>query len=980
MGTNFNGKSGSIFNFDIPPWDDSTDFNFLQEPQDPSSLLSSTLSPMAQIIPPTANNQQSTTSNAVEASPVDYAAQLQHYQNLLLETQTMLNMKQQGDGEGSVTAGLSPSLSQFGGNNNLNASLLLNQKRQQQQQPTQTQSQPTQTQPQQQNPQLQQHLFQVSQSQLRNEYGNDTPTSNNNSKPTTPVAIKTKGKTSKKKSEPPQPRTKIRPCDHCRRRKTKCVTIPDQHTCKMCQSKGLKCTFYETSASSLKRSLNADDANKRMKFDDPTIQPPPNVQVRDVPPIKDYSTMQGNSLLKRTLSLQYPRSSFYVGPTSIYDAIFLDKVILDKIDQFTLNKSNSVRKVAGNVQFLLRDDFSEVLYEKAERDSDTVEKYVAPHGQALIDLYFRTVHPSFPILHKKIFLEKYFRTHREFGAPLLAAVYLLAIQWWDYEPSLSQFPKPNIDSLHKFAMHAFSDIIQRPKLSAVQAGLLLLQFQPPNLVCGKAGEKNWLLCAQVVALAEELGLGLDCSNWRLPKWERSLRRRLAWAVYIQDKWSSLIESRPSHIHEGINWLVRPVSEEDFPEKASENLTVANREVSVDIELGKECFLHLVSLSQILCEIQDTFFTAKAMQEIRGVEQVLLIAKPLQLKLRNWYHTLPKSLQMSTLKPRQFNSNGNLQLAYFATEMTLHRRIISAIHYSQQAANYITQSPGSVKSSQSPHTVGQNFPHTQLPPQVIEVCRNAARARLTAAIDFTRELKAEHMQAFWHNSSARNFALIGSFAALLYATSASADEAHILRENVMDYRWLLKVNSRSFSIARDALELVDGVLRNIPGLLTEQYGTPGTPKSQSVPENDNRNLENNNINRSTNVNEINKNINKNYNNINNANIRNKNSIINHDNSNNRGGVNTGNGAGANLFAEVEKKESPSYLLKGHSTTGSPLGKVEEKRFNSKPGTPKEQETDNMISQMMGGEVNGINMTVLNQMNNLMSLDSEKSEKK
>ena len=40
---------------------------------------------------------------------------------------------------------------------------------------------------------------------------------------------------------------------------------------------------------------------------------PPDVAIREVSPIQDYSAMN-NSLLKRTLSLQFPRSSFYVGP------------------------------------------------------------------------------------------------------------------------------------------------------------------------------------------------------------------------------------------------------------------------------------------------------------------------------------------------------------------------------------------------------------------------------------------------------------------------------------------------------------------------------------------------------------------------------------------------------------------------------------------------------------------------------------------
>lgn len=784
------------FPFDFPAWDDHNDFNFLNQnnnQNDPTtSPYSNAMSPLNSTFNPGQHvSQQQLQKNA--SPSVDYASQLQHYQNLLMETQSMLNLKQQSSnnndnhGVNGNASGFDPSnLSQF-----ISSSNLVN--------PSMTSA----------------NNNENSNSQFQNQTPNlfkDSPLVDMGTpQPNQP----------KKKNEPPQPRTKSRPCDHCRRRKTKCLMIPEQHTCKMCQSKGLKCTFNENTTTSLKRGMNTSNLNdnsKRLKLED--IDPPPNVPVRDVHPIKDYSSMQGNSLLKKTLSLQYPRSSFYVGPTSIYDPIFLENITLDKIDQFNISKTDCIRKVANDVQFTLRDDFSESLYERSERDSDTVEQYVAPHGKTLIDLYFQTVHPSFPILHKKIFLEKYARTHREFGAPLLAAVYLLAIQWWDYEPILSSFTKPNAKALFKFAIKTFAEVIRRPKLSAVQAGLLLLQCQENE------GSKNWLLSSQVVALSEELGLGLDCSNWRLPKWERGLRRRLAWAVYIQDKWSSLTESRPSHIDEGINWLVKPVSDDDFPEKFNDvNL---NGVVGTDIELGKECFRHLVSLSMILSEIQVSLYTPKAMIEVQSIEQILIRAKPLQLKLRNWYHTLPKNIQMGTLKPRQFNSNGNLQLAYFATEMTLHRRIISSIHYTK-----LNNDGGNGAVSQSPNGSNQSQQHLQqnVPHQVIEVCRKAARSRLSAAIDFVRDLKPEHLQAFWHNSSSSNFALIGVFAALLYVTSLSTEESLQLKEQVMDYRWILRVNSRSFTVAQDALVLVDGVLRNIPGILTEQFGTPsaiGTP--------------------------------------------------------------------------------------------------------------------------------------------------------
>lgn len=121
---------------------------------------------------------------------------------------------------------------------------------------------------------------------------------------------------------------------------------------------------------------------------------------------------------------------------------------------------------------------------------DMIESVVAPHGEALIRLYFRIVHPSFPVLHKKVFLEKYRRTHREFSPPLLAAVYMLALNWWSYSAELANLPPPDLSKLERLASKTINDVIHRPKLSTIQAGLLLLQ---------RPGGDSWQLTAQLVS-------------------------------------------------------------------------------------------------------------------------------------------------------------------------------------------------------------------------------------------------------------------------------------------------------------------------------------------------------------------------------------------------------------------------------------------------------------------------------------------------
>ncbi|KAK6895213.1 Transcriptional activator protein DAL81 [Candida tropicalis] len=612
-----------------------------------------------------------------------------------------------------------------------------------------------------------------------------------------------------------------RPCDQCRKRKTKCVIVPNTDNCVQCEAKQLTCTY---TAQAPKRKPtdqgNNEQLHKRERIDtnllpNGSIQVP-DVPIRDVPPVQDYSTMN-NSLLKKTLSLQFPRSSFYVGPTSfVFDRNLLNSIIdshngsgspSSKVEQVSLSNSISLRKVSDDVQFVLKDDQSPQSYQTMSNDVDTIEKFVSPHGQILVDLYFRIIHPSYPIIHKKVFVEKYSRTHREFTAPLLSAVYVLAIQWWDYDPQLNKYPKPNVEMILKIGMNNFLlEILKRPKLSAVQAGLLLLQCKhilstkqssshAPNIP-SEADYSEWVLCSQVVALAEELGLGLDCSSWKLPKWERGLRRRLAWAVYLEDKWLSLKLGRPSHISP-INWAVLPLHEEDFPEKHGDGDL---KEGSSDIDSGKKIFFNLIDLSKILSDILNEFYSMKAMNTIHEIGEVLKLAKPLQLRLRDWFRALPVELQMSSVKPRKLCSNGYLQLAYFATELTLHRKIATVIYQQTKAGN-------------------------PPPAQLIDVCRNAAKTRLMASIEFVRDLKPEHIHSFWHCSASSNFTLIGTFAAILFISSPTKEEADFYREQIFTYRWTLKVSSKGFEEAAEALNQLDIVLSNISGILQDNVDTP-----------------------------------------------------------------------------------------------------------------------------------------------------------
>jgi len=312
--------------------------------------------------------------------------------------------------------------------------------------------------------------------------------------------------------------------------------------------------------------------------------------------VEEYDDLEGPSLLKKTLGLQNKHHSQYVGATRGLEPALLGQLSTTGRSEVQLTEG-TLRRVSSTEAFLLLPDPGTQGYSDELDDLDAIEAIIRPHGKLLVDLYFRIVFPSFPILHKEVYLEKYSRSYREFSPPLLAAVYLLALQYWTYNDQLSRFIKPDVLELEKLARKALGDTIHRPKLSTVQAGLLLLQHTDTD---------SAELTAQLISVAYGLGLHLDASNWNIPDWEKGLRKRLGWGLYMQDKWSSLGSGRPSLINSA-NWALQPVTNADFPENASHE---DEQEGSSEVEKGRILFSHMIALSQILADLLDTVFTVK----------------------------------------------------------------------------------------------------------------------------------------------------------------------------------------------------------------------------------------------------------------------------------------------------------------------------------------------------------------------------------
>lgn len=197
---------------------------------------------------------------------------------------------------------------------------------------------------------------------------------------------------------------------------------------------------------------------------------------------------------------------------------------------------------------MLHDAFPERDQRAKRSASDAIEHHVRGHGDALLRLYFRFIHPLFPILSKARILKNYVNDKLSIPASLRGAIYGLACAFWDQDQTLRGLLPVTQPELFEYSHVALNRELDSPKLSTLQACLLVLHEQPDAHGTTES-PKVWTYACQATACAQSLGLHQDPSPWKLEKWEKSLRRKLWWATYYTDRWTSICHGNPTHITE-----------------------------------------------------------------------------------------------------------------------------------------------------------------------------------------------------------------------------------------------------------------------------------------------------------------------------------------------------------------------------------------------------------------------------------------------
>lgn len=502
----------------------------------------------------------------------------------------------------------------------------------------------------------------------------------------------------------------------------------------------------------------------------------------------------------------FNQSTQHIGMTTDLEPALLEYLPLDEYEECTVSTSR-VRRCADDGTFM-RVVNTVPIGDSPALSLDAIESLVAPYGATLVEKFFDQVHPSFPILMEETFRQAY-RERRGLSPLLLAAVFVLTLKFVDVGAGSQPVGRPDAARLESSALKLLVESLPFPSVATIQAGLLLTQ---------KSTLATASLNGQLVTAGFELGLHQDCSNWRMETWEKGLRKRLAWALYMQDKWSSLVHGRPSHIF-ALNWTVKDLVEQDFTDAFASGTDSSHDESAVGH--GPLLFCHMVALTTILSDILDRFYTLQASEDFHaaGSQRTRMIldkAKPAQIRLKDWFSSLPAALKMESSSgdlvetiTDEHARNGALHLAYFATEITLHRCIVRSL------------------------TAEGTDPY------LAHICRSAAKTRLISAMDFVNRLRPAHLRSFWPASARTNFSLIGSFGVLLRISAPTTEEADFYRLRLCEYRWTLSVSHKNAEFMGFALESLDNATaldKHVPAKpsIDELMATSAKPSAPRLP--------------------------------------------------------------------------------------------------------------------------------------------------
>ncbi|KAK1763240.1 fungal-specific transcription factor domain-containing protein [Phialemonium atrogriseum] len=380
-----------------------------------------------------------------------------------------------------------------------------------------------------------------------------------------------------------------------------------------------------------------------------------------------------------------------------------------------------------------------------------IQEIASPHHDQLVNAFFEVVHPALPILDPQSF------SCSTACSTLLASVFALAHLYCHEAQAINPWLFMDFNS------QALPIEARNAKLETVEAALLHAQrhtyvFRAPTM------PGMWAEVGTIVGMSQDVGLNIDASTWNIPEGQKKRRKRLWWAVYMQDKWAALTLGRPSYIHDDQN---------DVGDLEVTDMIPDQRAVADVRGLPARVFVAAARLTVILSDILSQLYTVKGVKRLHSLEiqECHDIASAFLARLDRWReeHLAPLLEHHIMHDP-----TGNLQLAYYTIEITLYRAILRT-------------------------AAGRQY-------------RQRSAAVVCNVIDWLKNLQVNRLSGFWWLTSKINFAIAGGFMVGMFLSATEDDEVNYWMKQITTYRDLLKAHSVNFNITKLASIRMDLLLQ------------------------------------------------------------------------------------------------------------------------------------------------------------------------
>ncbi|KAF9968043.1 hypothetical protein BGZ70_007055 [Mortierella alpina] len=526
-----------------------------------------------------------------------------------------------------------------------------------------------------------------------------------------------------------------RACDTCRRKKVRCDGL--QPSCTNCTTFGFQCTFNDSAKKrgppkgyieALENRLHRMEnllgglvqGGDRSKFDLDSWKEEQDDDLESFdsawPPSPDTPLFMSNLPSLPTPASGHPeRKDFSPSTTtklSQHNGQIPDVEDEDEVLPFDLEAREKINAIADNLSSLTLDDGGFVRYLGNSSGIDMLQKNqllkngymmipirlkehmtwltqkedaiarmeshmpLPPRDLAdhLIDCYFTFIHPYMPVLHKPTFMRQYRNPDPHMRPPgvLLNAMFAIASRYSTHPEIVGTDPESFGDEYFDRAKRLIDYEYELPRQSSIQALLLMVIYR---FTSAKSGGRIWVMLGMAIRMAQDMGMHRSSARWHLPPLETELRKRLWWACYVMDRWSSCCMGRPL----GIDDIDCDV---DYPSVVEEDWADAdgkagspdedNEKHKEELSFALRYFVENIKLAQIVGQILQRVYSATTRSH--GPGQVMSTVAELDTKLTKWLLDLPADLKYDhKVEPSKLNRwVAAIHCSYYTILIVLHR--------------------------------------------------------------------------------------------------------------------------------------------------------------------------------------------------------------------------------------------------------------------------------------------------------------------